>query len=83
MNGLNLSERSNTDIIKLVNEYNDLHYDKSSKSDSRAELLAMALEGRYTKRQELEDELADNGIRWNDDLSKKIWKIWKENGLVS
>jgi len=82
LNALSESNKSNKDIMKIVKAWNDDLWDDDDKLWDR---LSIALAWRYTDVDQLDKDL---DVIWYKDKwyttnkAKKIWNIWKEDGII-
>ena len=82
LNALSESNKSNKDIMKIVKAWNDELWDDDDKLWDR---LSIALAWRYTDVDQLDKDL---DVIWYKDKwyttnkAKKIWNIWKEDGII-
>lgn len=82
LNALAESDKESKEIMKIVKEWND---ELEDDDDTLRARLAVALAGRYTNVDDLDNDL---DVIWKKDKwyttnkAKKIWNLWKEEWLV-
>lgn len=82
LNALAESDKDSKDIMKIVKEWND---NLGDDDDTLRARLAVALAGRYTNVDDLDNDLDviwKKDTFWTTNKAKKIWKLRKEEWLV-